>query len=132
MSHSESTFPVAGVIERPTSMVAPLNTARTAVAAPLAKSAVPGIPAAVLLIFIKIYRLIVSPAQVFLFGPGSGCRFTPTCSQYAAEAIRRHGALAGGVLAFKRICRCQPFGKCGHDPVPKAKAGSEASLISNG
>ncbi|HEV2330791.1 MAG TPA: membrane protein insertion efficiency factor YidD [Verrucomicrobiae bacterium] len=80
-------------------------------------------PAMLLLFFIKLYRLMFSPAQVFLFGPGSGCRFTPTCSQYAAESIRCHGALAGSVLAFKRICRCHPLGECGHDPVPEAKAG---------
>ena len=79
-----------------------------------------------LLILIQLYRWIFSPAQVFLFGGGSGCRFTPTCSQYAAEAIRHHGALAGSALAFKRICRCHPLGGCGHDPVP------EEPLISNG
>ncbi|MGH8022712.1 MAG: membrane protein insertion efficiency factor YidD [Limisphaerales bacterium] len=79
-----------------------------------------GLGAAILLFCIQVYRRLISPAQVFLFGGGSGCRFTPSCSQYAAEAIRRHGALAGGALALKRICRCHPLGGCGHDPVPKA------------
>jgi putative membrane protein insertion efficiency factor len=68
---------------------------------------------------IRIYQLTISPAQVFLFGPIGGCRFTPTCSQYAMDAIREHGALAGGWLAVKRICHCHPWGRCGHDPVPK-------------
>jgi uncharacterized protein len=68
---------------------------------------------------IRIYQLTISPAQLFLFGPAGGCRFTPTCSQYAAEAVREHGALAGGALAARRICRCHPWGGCGHDPVPQ-------------
>jgi putative membrane protein insertion efficiency factor len=88
--------------------------------------------ASVLIFFIQLYRWILSPAQVFLFGAGSGCRFTPTCSQYAAEAIGHHGVLAGGALAVRRICRCHPLGGCGHDPVPKARQEGEAQLISNG
>ncbi len=70
---------------------------------------------------IRAYRWTISPAQTFLFGPAGGCRFTPTCSQYAMDAIRARGALAGGWLAVKRICRCHPWGCCGHDPVPKAE-----------
>jgi uncharacterized protein len=70
--------------------------------------------------FIQLYRLTLSPALVFLFGAHTGCRFTPTCSQYAMEAIQEHGALTGGILAVKRICRCHPYGACGHDPVPPA------------
>jgi len=86
---------------------------------------------AILLIFIRLYRWFLSPAQVFLFGGGCGCRFTPTCSQYAVEAIQQHGALAGSVMAVKRICRCHPLGDCGYDPVPKRQE-REAPLISNG
>jgi hypothetical protein len=81
-----------------------------------------------LLLAIRVYRWTVSPAQTFLFGPTGGCRFTPTCSQYAMEAIRAHGALAGGWRAVKRICRCHPWGdparaerSCGHDPVPQTE-----------
>ena len=72
-----------------------------------------------LMFAIRVYRWTISPMQIFLFGPTGGCRFTPTCSQYAMDAIHAHGALAGGVLAAKRICRCHPWGGCGHDPVPK-------------
>jgi putative membrane protein insertion efficiency factor len=78
---------------------------------------------AILVFAIRIYRWTISPAQIFLFGPASGCRFTPTCSQYAADAIRSRGALAGSWLAAKRICRCHPWGDCGHDPVPEKKFG---------
>jgi len=65
-----------------------------------------------LLFLIRAYQLTLSP---FL---GQHCRFTPTCSQYAAEAIARHGALRGGWLAIKRIGRCHPFCDGGYDPVP--------------
>jgi len=68
---------------------------------------------------IRMYQLTVSPAQILLFGAGSGCRFTPTCSQYAMDAIHTHGAVAGGRLAARRICRCHPWGQGGHDPVPE-------------
>ncbi len=46
------------------------------------------------------------------------CRFSPSCSAYGIEAVRRHGAIPGGWLAAKRICRCHPWGGHGHDPVP--------------
>jgi putative membrane protein insertion efficiency factor len=75
----------------------------------------------ILLLAIRAYRWTISPAQVFFFGPTGGCRFTPTCSQYAIDAVREHGATMGTALAAKRICRCHPWGDCGHDPVPKAE-----------
>jgi putative membrane protein insertion efficiency factor len=78
---------------------------------------------AILIFAIRVYRWMISPAQTFFFGPTAGCRFTPTCSQYAIDAVRERGAIAGTFLAAKRICRCHPFGKCGHDPVPKTEFG---------
>ncbi|MDR3328143.1 MAG: membrane protein insertion efficiency factor YidD [Prevotellaceae bacterium] len=61
---------------------------------------------------IRVYQKLVSPML-----PPS-CRFTPSCSQYAVEAIARHGIFKGGWLAVKRICRCHPWGGSGYDPVP--------------
>ena len=66
---------------------------------------------------IRFYQRAVSP----LMGPC--CRFTPTCSEYAAGAIEEFGVLAGGWLAFRRILRCHPLGGRGYDPVPRAGTG---------
>ena len=85
-------------------------------------------PAQSILIFaIRVYRWTVSPLLAFLFGPAGGCRFTPSCSQYAVDAIDSQGALAGGWLAARRICRCHPWGDCGHDPAPKKEFGIRPS-----
>lgn len=65
-----------------------------------------------LILPIRFYQLCISPML-----PAS-CRFTPTCSQYAIEAIKRHGAWRGLTLAAKRIMRCHPWGGSGYDPVP--------------
>lgn len=67
---------------------------------------------AVLLLLIRGYRLILSPWI------GRQCRFTPSCSAYAMEAIERYGAGRGGWLAARRIGRCHPFSPGGYDPVP--------------
>lgn len=73
----------------------------------------------ILLGVIRMYRRVVSPVLAVLFAPlGLGCRFTPTCSEYALEAVREHGAARGITLAAKRLCRCHPWGGWGHDPVP--------------
>ncbi|MCZ4245742.1 membrane protein insertion efficiency factor YidD [Pedobacter punctiformis] len=61
---------------------------------------------------IRIYQYAISPML------GANCRFTPTCSQYGMEAIRKYGPFKGGWMALKRIGRCHPWGKHGHDPVP--------------
>jgi putative membrane protein insertion efficiency factor len=66
----------------------------------------------VLLALIRAYQLMVSP----LLGPA--CRFEPTCSRYAAQAIERHGPWRGGILALRRVLRCHPFRPGGYDPVP--------------
>lgn len=68
---------------------------------------------------VRLYRWVLSPAKTVVFGPLGHCRYTPTCSAYALEAIRTHGALAGSGLALKRICRCHPWGGCGSDPAPR-------------
>ena len=68
---------------------------------------------------LRAYRLAVSPLLHTLIGPSGGCRFFPTCSDYAAQAVRRHGAGRGTVLAVGRLCRCHPWGGCGEDPVPE-------------
>ena len=65
-----------------------------------------------------LYKRAVSPALHVLVGPLGGCRFHPTCSVYAAEAVRRHGVGKGLFLAAARMARCHPWGGCGHDPVP--------------
>ena len=62
---------------------------------------------------IRFYRRFISP----LLGPN--CRYTPTCSQYAMDAINEWGVIRGGWLATKRIVSCHPWGGHGHDPVPK-------------
>ena len=65
-----------------------------------------------LILLVKFYQLCIST-----FTPPA-CRFTPTCSQYALEALRKYGPLKGGWLALKRILRCHPWGGSGYDPVP--------------
>ena len=61
---------------------------------------------------IRLYQLAISPYLAM------SCRFQPTCSGYAREAVARHGAIIGGVLALRRIGRCHPWGGAGYDPVP--------------
>lgn len=71
-----------------------------------------GLAARVLLVVIRVYRTAISPAL-----PPS-CRYTPSCSAYAVEAIEVHGAGRGSWLAVRRLLRCHPFHAGGHDPVP--------------
>lgn len=66
----------------------------------------------VLIGFVRFYRYFISPWT------GMHCRFTPTCSVYAIEALEKHGALRGSWLAAKRLARCHPWCHGGHDPVP--------------
>ncbi len=81
----------------------------------------------ILIFLVRVYQWTLSPAKILLFGPLGRCRYTPSCSQYALEAIRIHKAMMGSWLSLKRICRCQPWGGCGHDPVLRGSAcGSRA------
>lgn len=66
----------------------------------------------VLMALIRFYRIFISPLNP------PCCRFTPTCSEYALQAIEKYGALKGSWLAVKRIIRCNPFCKGGYDPLP--------------
>lgn len=73
----------------------------------------PRLSAKALLLLIAFYRTAISPLLP------SRCRYYPTCSGYADEAIRRYGAVRGGWLALKRLLRCHPWGASGYDPVPE-------------
>ncbi|MCI6417112.1 MAG: membrane protein insertion efficiency factor YidD [Candidatus Onthomorpha sp.] len=64
------------------------------------------------ILLIRFYQTAISPHTP------PACRFTPTCSQYALEAIKKYGPFKGGFLAIKRILRCNPWGGSGYDPVP--------------
>ena len=70
-----------------------------------------------LLLAIRAYQLTLAAVL------GGHCRFDPSCSHYASEAIERHGVIHGLRLAMGRILRCHPFARAGYDPVPLAKAG---------
>lgn len=64
------------------------------------------------ILLVRVYQVAISPLL------GSNCRFTPTCSAYSIEALKKHGAWRGGWLAIRRISRCHPWGGDGYDPVP--------------
>ncbi len=69
----------------------------------------------VALMAVRLYQVLLSPFT------GGACRFLPSCSVYAAEAIERHGAVKGGIMAMRRLARCHPFGGSGLDPVPQRR-----------
>lgn len=73
------------------------------------------LPARLFIQLIKAYQLFISPRSA------PCCRFTPSCSQYAIDAVRTHGAFKGFFLAAWRVLRCNPFSKGGYDPVPEKK-----------
>jgi putative membrane protein insertion efficiency factor len=84
------------------------------------------LPRRCLMALVRGYRLFLSPWL------GSACRFEPTCSAYALQAIERHGALAGSALTVARLARCHPWGAAGHDPVPAAPPRLFRHLIGGG
>ena len=65
---------------------------------------------------VRLYQIAISPVLVAITGPS--CRFSPSCSNYAIEALGKHGAFRGSWYALRRVVRCQPFSKGGYDPVP--------------
>ncbi|MGA2544663.1 MAG: membrane protein insertion efficiency factor YidD [Verrucomicrobiota bacterium] len=85
----------------------------------------------ILILLIRGYQAVISPALAVFFGPAAQCRYTPSCSHYASEAVRRHGVLAGGVLAARRLCRCHPWGATGDDPVPAPNLNLNPNLNPN-
>jgi len=91
----------------------------TAGTQPLAPRA-QGIAATAAIGLIRLYQNTASPALPAIFGPSYGCRFHPSCSHYAAEAVATHGALKGTYLAARRVVKCTPFHPGGNDPVPPA------------
>ena len=74
-----------------------------------------------LCLLVRAYQVVLSPAMHYLGGPGSGCRYDPSCSNYMLQALRMHGPWRGSWLGLKRIARCNPWGGHGYDPVPCCK-----------
>ena len=71
----------------------------------------------ILVTALKFYKKHISPVFLILFG--SGCRFSPTCSDYTIQAVEKFGSVKGLTLGFKRFMKCHPFGEFGYDPVPE-------------
>ncbi|MBL9117271.1 MAG: membrane protein insertion efficiency factor YidD [Verrucomicrobiaceae bacterium] len=84
----------------------------------------PDLVKALICLFLRFYQRIISPMIHFIGGPGFGCRYQPTCSQYFMEAVIHHGALKGSWLGFKRLSKCHPWGGQGYDPVPGTESAS--------
>ncbi|HTR62385.1 MAG TPA: membrane protein insertion efficiency factor YidD [Candidatus Binataceae bacterium] len=74
------------------------------------------IPRLSALALLSIYRTTISPVIHAVAGPA--CRFEPSCSRFASDAIREHGLMRGGAMALRRLARCHPLGGHGYDPVP--------------
>jgi uncharacterized protein len=79
-----------------------------------------------LLFLLRLYMVLLSPFV------GGACKFYPSCSNYAYEAVARHGARRGSVLAIRRLLRCRPFTQGGFDPVPEELQGPQASTADGG
>ncbi|MDP3994391.1 MAG: membrane protein insertion efficiency factor YidD [bacterium] len=70
----------------------------------------------ILIYLINVYKKYFALVLIYVFG--KGCRFQPSCSQYAKEALGKYGVLKGGLMSIKRLLKCHPFGSAGYDPVP--------------
>ena len=88
-----------------------------------------GLFARLLMLLIRGYQLTLSKAIRMLFG--NVCRFTPSCSSYAYECVRMHGALRGCLLSAKRLGKCHPFHPGGHDPPPRPKSDASMTELSD-
>jgi len=77
------------------------------------------LPSRALIALLRVYQRGISPFLPVVFGPGCGCRFAPSCSHYAIDAVREHGALMGTCLAIIRLIKCTPLHPGGFDPVPR-------------
>lgn len=93
-------------------------------------SSVARLPAFALLSLIRVYQRFLSPALPVLTLGRCGCRFSPTCSHYAADAIRGHGAIVGTGLALVRLVKCTPLHPGGFDPVPPRRGGPRCARVS--
>lgn len=80
----------------------------------------------ILLLLVRAYQLCISPYL------GQNCRFYPSCSAYAVEALEKHGALKGSLLATKRLCKCHPWHEGGVDPVPEKSSSKTTSTTACG
>jgi hypothetical protein len=74
--------------------------------------------AQLLILLVRLYQATLSKLILYTVGPV--CRFEPSCSRYAATCLERHGALRGGLLSVRRLCKCHPFHPGGYDPPPPA------------
>ncbi len=78
-------------------------------------------------LLIRGYQRFLSPAIHYIGGPGAGCRFRPTCSEYFLQAVETHGVIKGSVMGFWRLARCNPWGGSGYDPVPGTTSASDCA-----
>ncbi|HSP41310.1 MAG TPA: membrane protein insertion efficiency factor YidD [Luteolibacter sp.] len=81
----------------------------------------------VIRLLIRFYQRILRPMLRFSAGPGAGCRFSPSCSNYFLQAVETHGPLLGSWFGICRIFRCHPWGGSGYDPVPPARGTKQPS-----
>jgi uncharacterized protein len=75
-------------------------------------------------LLLRFYQLVLSPMKAALFGQYACCRFHPTCSQYAIEAVRSRGVMVGAWLTLRRLGKCHPYHPGGYDPVPQSSSRS--------
>lgn len=95
-------------------------------------SSIVHLPSSLIVLALRGYKLILSPMlHALTGGPGSGCRFEPSCSVYFSEAVEKHGVIRGGWLGVRRLARCHPWGGCACDPVPEKKIRSTNSEARN-